>query len=181
MPHPAETHGVVQLAALDLRRRPDHRSELTSQLLMGEVVRVVSGRTGDSWLRVENEADAYSGWVRSYGVRRASRARTRAWLRLARARVIAPFCEVRSRARGGHLLTPLFWNGRVIAGRAAAGMRRVELPDGRRGWVLSRALDARGGHGRILERIRGLLGTPYLWGGRTPMGFDCSELVQQLL
>ena len=34
--------GVVGLAALDVRRRPDHKSELTSQLLMGEVVRILA-------------------------------------------------------------------------------------------------------------------------------------------
>ncbi len=26
-----------------------------------------------------------------------------------------------------------------------------------------------------------LLGTPYLWGGRTPAGYDCSAFVQQVL
>jgi len=33
----------------------------------------------------------------------------------------------------------------------------------------------------LIERIRDLLGTPYLWGGRTPQGLDCSGLVQQIL
>src|SRR5262249_23980249 len=42
-------------------------------------------------------------------------------------------------------------------------------------------LDTTGRGWSLVERIRDLLGTPYLWGGRTPHGFDCSGLVQQLL
>jgi cell wall-associated NlpC family hydrolase len=181
VPRERERHGVVQLAALDLRRRPDHRAELTSQLLMGEVVRVLERDRNDQWWRVENEADGYAGWVRSYGLRPASRTRTRRWLQLARGRVVAPFCHVRSARRGGHSLTPLFWNGRVIAGRATAGRRSVELPDGRRGWVEASAVSIGPNRVGVLDRIRDLLGTPYLWGGRTPHGLDCSGLVQQLL
>jgi hypothetical protein len=175
-----EPCGVVQLAALDLRRRPDHRAELTSQLLMGEVVRILE-RGPREWWRVRNEADGYAGWARSYGIRPASRARTRRWLELARGRVIVAFCEVRSAARGGHSLTPLFWNGRVIPGRRSGSRRRVELPDGRRGWVSTGALDTGGRRIEIMGRIGDLMGTPYLWGGRTPLGFDCSGLIQQLL
>ena len=37
---PAPTHGVVCSAALDLRCAPEHRAELGSQLLLGEVVRL---------------------------------------------------------------------------------------------------------------------------------------------
>ena len=181
MPGAREEHGVVQLAALDLRRRPDHRAELTSQLLMGEVVRVLERGRDDQWWRVENESDGYAGWVRSYGIRPASRSRTRRWLALARGRVIVPYCQVRSARLGGHSLTPLFWNGRVIAGRAAGGRRRVELPDGRRGWVDAAAVGTGPNRVKLLDRVRDLLGTPYLWGGRTPHGLDCSGLVQQLL
>ncbi len=176
-----EGYGVVQLAALDLRRRPDHRAELTSQLLMGEVVRVIGHIGGGQWLKIWNESDGYVGWVRSYGIRSAGRVRTRRWLKLARGRVVVPFCEVRSARRGGHALTPLFWNSRVIPGRTSGPRRRVELPDGRRGWVTRPALDTRGRRVAIMGRIQDLLGTPYLWGGRTPHGFDCSGLVQQLL
>ena len=32
----------------------------------------------------------------------------------------------------------------------------------------------------ILKRARSFLGIPYLWGGITPFGFDCSGLVQMI-
>jgi gamma-D-glutamyl-L-lysine dipeptidyl-peptidase len=176
-----EDHGVVQLAALDLRRRPDHRAELTSQLLMGEAVRVLQRGPRGEWWRIENLADGYTGWARAYGIRPATRARTRRWLKLAGHHVVVPYCTVRVEPRGGAVLTPLFWNGRVIAGRARAGRRPVELPDGRHGWVAATALATGEARMPLLDRIRDLLGTPYLWGGRTPHGLDCSGLVQQLL
>jgi cell wall-associated NlpC family hydrolase len=34
---------------------------------------------------------------------------------------------------------------------------------------------------KLLARVRGLLGVPYFWGGRTALGFDCSGFTQQVL
>jgi cell wall-associated NlpC family hydrolase len=56
----------------------------------------------------------------------------------------------------------------------------VELPDGRRGQLPASAL-ARGRKPTIEERVASLLGAPYLWGGRSPAGYDCSAFVQQVL
>jgi cell wall-associated NlpC family hydrolase len=56
----------------------------------------------------------------------------------------------------------------------------VELPDGRRGFLPSAAL-APPRRPTLEARVASLLGTPYLWGGRTPAGYDCSAFVQQVL
>ena len=178
--HPA--FGIVTLAALDVRRRPDHASEMGSQLLLGEVVRVIRPAAEGRWLLVENVADRYRGWVRAWGVLLAGRRPIADWRRRALARATALWVEVREGPGRGPLVTPLFWGARVIAGRAQGRLRQVELPDGARGWVESRALaTGRGAAPKLMDRVRGLLGVPYLWGGRTPTGMDCSGLVQLLL
>ncbi len=70
---PAPRFGIVTIAALDLRAAPDHRSELESQLLMGETVRCLRVRTGGDWWEVESRADRDRGWLRTWGIRPAWR------------------------------------------------------------------------------------------------------------
>jgi len=176
------TSGIVTLAALDVRHRADHASEMGSQLLMGEVVRVIRRAAEGRWLLVENVADGYRGWVRAWGVLLAGPRAIADWRRRARARATALWVEAREGPGRGPLVTPLFWGARFIAGRTQGRFRQLQLPDGVRGWVDSRALATGGAAApRLMDRVRGLLGVPYLWGGRTPMGMDCSGFVQMLL
>ncbi|TMQ54956.1 MAG: NlpC/P60 family protein, partial [Candidatus Eisenbacteria bacterium] len=178
--HPA--CAVVSLAALDVRRRPEHRSELGSQLLLGEVVRILARSRDGLWHRLENAADGYRGWARDWGLIPASRARATRWLSRASARIVGPFVEASSEPGGGALVTPLFLNSRLIPAGSRAGFRRLELPDGRRAWVPAKSVVVGSRpHVRLLDRVRGLLGVPYLWGGRTALGFDCSGFTQQVL
>ncbi len=176
------THAVVTLPALDLRTRPAHPAELGSQLLLGEVVRVLAADRTKQWFRVCNEADGYEGWARGWGLARCTRARAGRWLAAAQTLVLAPIALARTEPGHGAALSPLFFGGRLIAGRRRGMHRPIELPDGRRGWVEADALrPAASAPPEPMARIRSLLGTPYLWGGRTPAGYDCSALVQQVL
>jgi gamma-D-glutamyl-L-lysine dipeptidyl-peptidase len=175
------THAVVSLAALDMRRRPEHRAELTSQLLLGEVVRVLGTRPGGQWWRVEGLVDGYRGWVRGWGLVRVPASRARSWQAKAVARVAVAVAEARTGPGLGALVSPLFLNSHLIAGRRRGAYRRVELPDGRRGWVPVESVACRGEKPALLERILSLLGAPYHWGGRNALGFDCSGFTQQVL
>ena len=173
---------VVSLAALDVRRSPEHRSELGSQLLLGEVVRLLSTSRDGLWHQVENRVDGYQGWVRNWGLVPASATRAARWRARASARVVRACVGATSTPKGGVLVSPLFLNSRLIPAGSRAGFRRLELPDGRRAWVPSAAVV--NGHRPgidLLSRVRGLLGVPYIWGGRTALGFDCSGFTQQVL
>lgn len=179
----APRQAVVTLPALDLRFEPRHAAELGSQLLLGETVRILSAAgTGAArgWVRVRNDADGYSGWVREWGLVPASAARVATWRRKARGFISVPLAQVLTGPGRGAAVSPVFFGNRVIAGPARAGQRAVELPDGRRGFLPASAF-ASARRVTLAERVLALLGTPYLWGGRTPAGYDCSAFVQQVL
>jgi hypothetical protein len=182
MSAPRPTQGIVSLPALDVRRQPTHRSEMGSQLLMGEVVRVRRRSRGGEWALIRNEADGYQGWVRAWGLVPAGARRAGSWRRAARARVARIWVEAREGPGRGPLVSPLLWGNRAIPGPIRGRHRRLELPDGRRGWVPTStlAIGPRRPPG-LVARVRDLLGIPYLWGGRTPAGFDCSGFSQVLL
>ncbi|MBI1799563.1 MAG: C40 family peptidase [Candidatus Eisenbacteria bacterium] len=174
--------GVVCLPVLDLRARPDHASEMTSQLLLGEVVDVVSRADRGRWLRVRNHADGYRGWVREWGIIGASRERARRWLARARVRVAAVSEVALARPGTGIAVSPLGWGARLIGRGRSRGHREVELPDGRRGWIRWGAVASIGARPMgLIERIESLIGVPYLWGGRSSAGLDCSGFTQLVL
>jgi len=171
---------IVSQAALDLRRGPDHREELRSQLLLGETVQVLRAAKESGWLEVRGVEDGYQGWVRAWGLMPATLAGARRWRARATARVVSPFVEARSRPAGGWLVTPLFWGTRVVPGPRRGRSRALRLPDRRTAWVPARSLmQAR--RPTLERRVQELLGVPYLWGGRTPAGLDCSAFAQLLL
>jgi hypothetical protein len=185
------TAGVVTLPVLDVRPKPAHAAELVSQLLLGETVELLAASRDGGWLRVRNATDGYAGWVRAWGVVQASAARVARWRRLARGRIGVPMALVRAergtregaKRAGADLVagvSPVFFGGRLIAARPSRGFCAVELPDGRRGYLPATALA--GARPPALEqRVAALLGSPYLWGGRSPAGYDCSAFVQQVL
>jgi len=174
------THAVVALPLLDVRPRPAHAAELVSQLLMGETVELLSRRGAEGWVRVRNDADGYAGWARDWGLVMASSARVERWRRRAMGRIRVPMAQVLAERGRGAAVSPVFFGNRLIAGPVRSGWSPVELPDGRRGFLPGSAVAGKRGPG-LEARVTSLLGSPYLWGGRSPAGYDCSAFVQQVL
>jgi cell wall-associated NlpC family hydrolase len=170
--------GVVEIALADLRAEPAHAAELVSQLAFGECVEVLAATPDGRWVSVRSE-DGYSGWMRAWALATGTAEDARAWRARARFRVGAPW--VWRREGGGPLPFGARLAGSEAEGRFAGPLGPLDLSPRDAKAVRPAAVLLPGASARranIVRAARSFLGVPYLWGGRSPAGLDCSALVQ---
>jgi len=188
---PVSLYAVVATPLANLHARPDHRSELKSQRLHGEVVRIL-GRHGHWFLAAG--FDGYPGWVRSWSLVRRAERDALAWAVAARAAAWRHTVAVHAAPRARSPVIALVpWGARFVplaALRTRAGFSAVLLPGGESGFVAAGGLGPswrggrRSGAGaaergrRAAALAHAQCGAGYLWGGASSWGFDCSGLVQ---
>lgn len=162
---PAVRKSVI-LGCTPLRRTPSHSAPLDTELLLGEPVGVYEDKDGWSW--VQAETDHYVGYTQSAALGDAP-ARPTHTLSALRS-YIFPEPDLKKPPLDLISMTAAL----AICGQSGG---YSELAGG--GWIYSKHLapltQIESDPAAVAQRF---LGTPYLWGGKTSIGLDCSGLVQ---
>lgn len=162
-------HQVI-LPVCALRRAPDPKGSLETQLLFGETFTVYE--TKDGWCWGQAGFDNYVGYVEAAALSPATVRNTHRVTALATWRYSEP--DLKSPTLGA-----LPMNAKLQAG-TGAGDKYVREAQG--GWVFSGHIAPLAGSTPDMVRVaRTFLGVPYLWGGRSSAGIDCSGLTQTVL
>ncbi len=162
------TYGYASSGIVPLRREQSDASEMCTQLLLGETFKILE--TSERWYRIETDFDRYTGWVNRSETSPLTTDDYESWTEDAR-RVTSWYYSYYGyeKAHNAILIPP---GSRVIP---EAKNGTVRLPHGV--YKPNRSLNSLS-KTSIIDTAMGFLGAPYLWGGRTDVGIDCSGLIQ---
>ena len=151
---------ICKLAFSQMRPGPSHRSELISQLRFGEPVKLIE--TGDDWSLVCTE-HGYEGFVRTAHLVELSRSD------------FSGFIGLLGKNESDGLSLPL--SAGAFCWKGTSGIEDFTSRHDPNGAPLTGADFG----ASICQMAMGFLDVPYVWGGKTAWGLDCSGLVQLVL
>lgn len=174
--------GICLQALVPVRSSPAHTSEMVNQLLFGEIFRI--GETAGPWVRIETEWDSYPGWIHAA---QCSELSPTEYLRIAGSEPAVVTGLIAWLKSDGGIEFP------VVKGSSLPGLQDLKFRISGEVYTVTGACRmvspqatvrefpapaARSLRLGIVDAAQSYLHAPYLWGGRSPFGIDCSGLVQ---
>jgi len=159
-------YAICVVAAAPVRKEPNHRSEMVNQLLFGETMQVLEEK--DEWFKIKSTYDDYEGWLTYHLITSVDKQVVESQQYFIASLLTNPVtlpdqlinAPMPSILTGLDEETRLLWDTKYKYHGTYRDMRKPfdsEL---------------------LKKTIQQWINTPYLWGGKTFMGVDCSGFVQ---
>lgn len=160
--------GIIHLALVPVRKEPDDRAEMVNQLLFGEGIQIMEKR--NNWTRIKSLWDNYGGWIDTKQFTPADES-------LFQEQVKTPFC-----ADLVHMCSlPDDSAQSIVLGSCLPSLRDGVLDWGSLQYKFDGDVQApQLSRDFLMEQALHYLHAPYLWGGRSPFGIDCSGFTQMV-
>jgi gamma-D-glutamyl-L-lysine dipeptidyl-peptidase len=161
--------GFCDLAAVPVRREPSDTTEMSTQLLFGDTVEVLE--QSGSWLLVKVFFDGCQGWV---GTKQLYEIGEEEFHRLNASEVFI------NRQLFGDSVSRNEEVIKLSAGSCFYNLKDQRMKIGEREYLLESKIYpfVYDGPDSLLKTAYNYLSCPYLWGGKTYLGLDCSGFTQ---
>ncbi len=164
-------YGICNQTLIQVRLEPSEKSEMVSQILFGETYLILE--KFQKWYRVQNMYDSYQGWINSSLHIPLSELSYNKLIKEIPVILDKPISYARQLSKDG-----VYW---LLAGSAVYGLKGKTFSIEKEIFTLD-AVPEDNSNKPVREFMAQLaismLNIPYLWGGRSTFGIDCSGLSQ---
>ncbi|MBC5992323.1 C40 family peptidase [Pontibacter cellulosilyticus] len=173
-------YGVVTISVANIRSQPKHPAELATQATMGTPVKVWKKENG--WYLVQTP-DNYLAWVDYAGIKLMTKAELDTWQKGEKLIYTNPYgFALTSADKQSATISDLVYGDVVVLKNKTKDFYEVNFPDGRTGFILAAEAmpyknwiaSRQPSEENLVKTSKQLLGLPYLWGGTSFKGVDCS-------
>jgi gamma-D-glutamyl-L-lysine dipeptidyl-peptidase len=165
------TNGICNESVIPLRSEPSHKSEMVSQLLFGELFEVLEKQ--NEWIRIKCDFDHYTGWVLATQVQLTDLFE---FENIKKKNNFLCYELIGVLDNGNPFPLVLASNLPYYDHEKCSILDKYFYYDGTVKNILHPDTDLK----KIIENALMYLNAPYMWGGRSPFGIDCSGLTQNV-
>lgn len=175
-----DIYGIISLSVANLRTHPKNQAEMASQALLGTPVKILKIKKG--WTLIQTP-DKYISWVENDQIFRTDYVSLTAWNNSDKIIFIKDFGFTYSMPdENSERVTDIVIGDMLKYSGKEKDFYRVAYPDGKIAYVKSNdsklfkewLSEINPTNDNILKTARSFMGIPYLWGGTSVKGMDCS-------
>ena len=161
-------YGISNLSLISMRNEPADQAEMVNQVLFGEHFKAIETRK--KWSKIRLAHDSYEGWVCN-----------KQWLEISEedykqldkdiSTITTDILDIITKNQHQQIvigsILPFYKSGHALINNEMYKFDGLTTP----GFVKKE---------KLIENALIYLNAPYLWGGRSPLGIDCSGLTQMV-
>lgn len=159
---------ICNLAIVPLRAEPSDRSELVSQVLFGEHFKILE--QNDKWSRIQLAFDNYEGWIDNKQFQVISETNYNS---------LSNSASIMSADLVEYITTPNNYLLPITIGSSLSFLDNSEINTSQFSFEGLKVCGIKH-KSELIKTAFMYLNAPYLWGGKTPFGIDCSGFTQMV-